>query len=141
MKNHVFYLGLVLFVSLVLSFIGLKAFSADNTVLKGSVVQSEGWGYVGIQFWHNDSGRKYIIRVFDFSPAFNAGLMQGDEIIGINGNPIPVNMSNGELASLVQGEPDTSVSIQIRRQSKRYSATLTRKDIRKMPKDFQAEVQ
>lgn len=114
--------------------------SGFSSTLKGQVSVDESWGYVGIQFTDDEYSRKWIIKVFEKSPAFEVGLQRGDEIIGINGQFIN-NISLREASRLVQGEPNSTVSLQIRRGPKKYSAEIKRRDIRLMSKQFQQEAQ
>lgn len=75
--------------------------------------------YVGIGVELDDTrkGGNFIKAVFDGSPAEEAGLLPGDEIVSVDGVDVTSYSISG-LTSIIRGEADTEVVIGIRRDNK-----------------------
>lgn len=75
--------------------------------------------YVGIGVEMDDtrSGGNYIKNVFEGSPAEEAGLLPGDEIVTVDGVDVS-SYSMPSLTSLIRGTEGTEVVIGIRRENK-----------------------
>ncbi len=77
-----------------------------------------------------DEGEILILRVLDHTPAFHAGLYQGDRILEVDGKGM-AGMALDEVARLLRGPGGTTVNIMLRRpgESELLSAKLTREQI------------
>jgi C-terminal processing protease CtpA/Prc len=60
-----------------------------------------------------DPAALYVLKVRQDGPAQQAGLRLGDEIIAVNGTPVK-GKSYEEVVSLIRGEPETSVKLEVR---------------------------
>jgi carboxyl-terminal processing protease len=70
-----------------------------------------------------------VIEAMPDSPAFNAGLKSGDQILAVNGTPVR-GLDVEKAVSLIRGKPNTAVKIKISRQGKKaFDVSLTRKII------------
>lgn len=70
---------------------------------------------IGVKFeGYNNYMR--IVKVFVNTPAFNAGLLAGDYIIGVNGESIE-GWSSNKVASLIRGEAGTTIDLELLRNS------------------------
>ncbi|MYA40052.1 MAG: PDZ domain-containing protein [Acidimicrobiia bacterium] len=76
----------------------------------------------------SETCRIVILDVFEGGPAYNAGLMPWDFIVGVDGNRLH-GLTLGEAADLIRGEVDTSVDITFERDGDEYTFTLIRKEI------------
>lgn len=61
-----------------------------------------------------NSGGVQIVRTFDGSPAFKAGVLAGDVIESVNGTKVS-GLSTTEVAALVRGPKGTTVTLSLRR--------------------------
>ena len=61
-----------------------------------------------------DNQPPLIAEIFPNSPAASSGLKRGDRIVAVNGQDV-TGQSVGDVASLIRGQPGTSVDIQITR--------------------------
>lgn len=69
-----------------------------------------------------------IDQVLENSPASTSGLQEGDLIVAVDGRSI-AGLGAQEATALIQGEPDTQVSITYRRDRQRRTIRLTRKTL------------
>ena len=84
---------------------------------------------VGIQIGKED-GLLTVIKVFEYRPAYKAGVRTGDKIIKIDGEPTK-NMDIEEVSKKLQGEKeDTSVIITVSREDKLIDFSIVRDVIR-----------
>ncbi len=83
---------------------------------------------IGVIVTLNDKNEVLIISVIENTPAFNAGLLEGDIITAVDGISIK-EKSLDEVVSMIKGEENTQVSLTIFRQSenKNYNFTIIRK--------------
>lgn len=85
--------------------------------------------YVGIGAAVNmEDGEVTIVTPLDDSPAFEAGLMSGDKIIAVDGEPttgIPINAT----IDMLVGEPGTQVMVTIRRGPDTFDVPIIRRQI------------
>lgn len=85
--------------------------------------------YVGIGAAVNmEDGEVTIVTPLDDSPAFEAGLMAGDKIIAVDGEPttgIPIDATIDKLT----GEPGTRVMVTVRRAGETYDVPIIRRQI------------
>ena len=89
-----------------------------------------GKGYIGFGFKFSKIGTKYYLQlVFDNSPAKEAGLKRGDEIVSVNGKAI----SSLDKDDVVKQFGDRKVGIErsftLKRGNSNYSVTLKKREI------------
>jgi carboxyl-terminal processing protease len=77
-----------------------------------------------------DEGEILILRVLDHTPAFYAGLYQGDRILEVEGKSM-ADVALEEAARLLRGPSGTTVNITLRRpgENELFSTTLIREQI------------
>ncbi|HEX8967104.1 MAG TPA: S41 family peptidase [Chloroflexota bacterium] len=63
-----------------------------------------------------DNQPPLIAEIFPNSPAASSGLKRGDRIVGVDGQEVN-GQSVGDIASLIRGQPGTSVRVEINRQN------------------------
>lgn len=73
-----------------------------------------------------------VISPIEDSPAFEAGIISQDLIIGINGQSTK-GMDLNEAVNLIRGEPDTQVTLTIQRGEKELDYEITRAQIEVHP--------
>ena len=89
-----------------------------------------GKGYIGFGFKFSEIGAKYYLQlVFDNSPAKEAGLKRGDEIVSVNGKSIS-ELGKDDIVNLF-GDRKIGVerSLTLKRGSSNYSVTLKKREI------------
>lgn len=83
---------------------------------------------IGISAKQDESGYIEVTKVYDDSPAKNAGIMVNDLIIKVNN--IDVNKSNySKTIESIRGEAGTKVDLVIRRSGEELNLEVTRKNI------------
>ena len=99
-----------------------RAFQADLT---GQ------FGGLGIEINMGDNGLVHVVTPIDGTPASEAGVLAGDYISAIDGEPV-LGMTIDEAVSLMRGEPGTDVTITIEREglNEPFDLTITRAIIR-----------
>ena len=84
----------------------------DYAIFRGD---TEGrFGGVGVEV-DFESDHVVVIAPIEGSPAARAGILPGDHIIAIEGNPVS-GQSSQELVRIMRGKPGTSVTVTIRRE-------------------------
>jgi len=73
-----------------------------------------------------------IIEPYEGAPADKAGIKAGDEIIRVN-DVLVSDFKNNAVASLLQGIPNTTVKIELKRQGKNFEVELKREKIEVNP--------
>lgn len=88
------------------------------------------FGGIGVYVLRDDEGRHKIVAPIKDTPAFKAGIKNGDIIIGINGEST-MNMSQDEVVHQMRGEPGTQLLLTVYRESdgKEYEFTIIREII------------
>ncbi len=88
------------------------------------------FGGIGVYVLQDDEGRHKIVSPIKDTPAFKAGIKNGDIIIGINGEST-MNMSQDEVVHQMRGEPGTQLLLTVYRESdgKEYEFTIIREII------------
>lgn len=88
------------------------------------------FGGIGVYVLQDDEGRHKIVAPIKDTPAFKAGIKNGDIIIGINGEST-MNMSQDEVVHQMRGEPGTQLILTVYRESdgKEYEFTIIREII------------
>ena len=109
-------------------------FSEYMTAEEWEKYQEDSFGnYSGVGIvMMEDKEKGYILvsNIIKDSPAEKAGVLQGDYIIGINGESI-YQVSSSEVANKVRGEAGTEVTINIlRNESEKLEFKLTRENVR-----------
>lgn len=86
---------------------------------------------VGIIMTSGDNGYILVTKVVKDSPAEKAGVLQGDYIVGVNGESIYEESTN-DVASKVRGETGTDVTINVSREGEDelLEFNLTRQKVR-----------
>jgi hypothetical protein len=82
-------------------------------------------GHVGLQL-ERAGGRVRVVAVVEGSPAAGAGIRAGDEIVGLDREPV-AEMSGSQLARRLEGPPGTSLTITLRRGETERTYRLRRK--------------
>lgn len=86
-----------------------------NTFLHVNEDKYDNGAYSGIGIEISEkNGKKYFSRVYKNTPAHRSGLQPGDEILKING-VIVSHKTAIEIASLVRGNPNTTINIHVQR--------------------------
>jgi carboxyl-terminal processing protease len=88
------------------------------------------FGGIGVYILQDEKGRLKIVSPIKGTPAYEAGVQNGDIIIRINGESA-INMSQDDAVHLLRGEPGTQVVLGIYRESdgKDYEYTIIREII------------
>ena len=89
------------------------------------------FGGLGIEVTMGDDGLVYVVTPIDDTPAARAGVIAGDLIVGIDGNPV-LGMTLDEAIDLMRGDPGTDITITIRREglAEAFDIGITRAVIR-----------
>jgi len=84
---------------------------------------------VGVTVQPNELGELFVTRVARFSPAYEAGIGQGDQILSIAGRPAG-ELSTADIAALLPGEEGTEVELKTRipESGETNAFTLTRRE-------------
>ena len=91
--------------------------------------------FSGIGIYIEQRGQAFFVEsVLEDSPASEAGLRSGDEIVVINGQKI-AGKSVGEVTDEMKGQPGTQIEIQVRRQNQLINKIIKREDIQVSPVD------
>jgi carboxyl-terminal processing protease len=75
-----------------------------------------------------DGGLPTIVTPLEDSPAFRAGIIAGDKITEVDGQPT-AGLTIDQVVSKLTGEPDTKVSLKVRRGGEMLDFALLRKEI------------
>ena len=86
-----------------------------------------GYTGIGIQIFE-DRGGFYVTRVFAGSPAEEAGLESGDQILRVAGKPVQ-GLAIEELVRRLKGPPGTNVFVTLERDTIPYNADITRRKV------------
>lgn len=78
---------------------------------------------------NSQSGKIYIVSVIEDTPAFHSGLKRNDLILKVNGKPIS-GMKASEVADMVRGPENTSVTITVLRNKQTINKKIKRKEIK-----------
>ncbi|MEM6532435.1 MAG: S41 family peptidase [Myxococcota bacterium] len=107
-------------------------FTPEEYVALRSTTDGEYAG-IGVEMARND-GLTKITKVYEDSPAAQAGLRQGDVLLSVDGKPI-VDTPLSETTKRLRGRVGTKVVIQIQKESRRapWDFTLVRGWIRVAP--------
>lgn len=77
-----------------------------------------------------------VLAVFRFSAAETAGVVVGDVISEVSGEPV-AGLSLEEITSVLSGDPGTSIDLTVSRPSGTVVKTLVHEDIRLVPVEFE----
>lgn len=77
---------------------------------------------------HQNGKHIYIAEPYEGLPADLAGLRAGDRIVEVNGESTE-GKSNSDVSSAMRGQAGTDVAITVERDGKRFTRTITRKEI------------
>ncbi len=80
---------------------------------------------VGVSLESKD-GRLMVVRALPDSPALEAGIQPGDEIIAVDGESLE-GVVNGEAAQMIRGEEGSTVVLTIRRGEEELDFTMERR--------------
>ena len=83
------------------------------------------YSHVGVQIERRD-GALRIVAVADKSPAADAGIRTGDELVGVDGADA-ASLDLGDASARLEGPPGTKVRLRVRRGSEVRSYRLTRR--------------
>lgn len=87
------------------------------------------FGGIGV-YMNFKNGGVQIVNVIPDGPGYKAGLLAGDEILAVNGQPVS-EISPGEVANKIRGEVGTQVELLIGREGfDDTTYTLTRENIK-----------
>ncbi len=115
------------------TYLNEKAFNSLKNLTEGE------FGGLGIEFMLDDDGYIRIISAIDDTPAYKAGIKSGDIIIGVDGEYLGNNITDGEVIEKLRGKPGTTVKLKvIRGRQSAFDVTIKR-DLIKV-KSVKAEV-
>ena len=98
-----------------------KAFNSLKNLTEGE------FGGLGIEFILDDDGYIRVISAIDDTPAYKAGLKNGDLIVGVNGEYLGTNTTDIEVIEKLRGKPGTKVKLKIiRGRQAAFDVTITR---------------
>lgn len=83
---------------------------------------------IGVEIIQELEGNVYISRVFDGSPASEAGLQAGDVFVKVAGKNV-TGMSASDISSLIKGSDSKKVEIVVKRGEKEKKFTLTLEEV------------
>jgi len=89
-----------------------------------------GKGGIGIKPSLSASGGLVVAEVDAGSPAEQAGLRKGDEIIAVDGTDLSLVKENGEKIMKLRGEPGSTVTLEILRKDNKKSFSVTMRRIK-----------
>jgi carboxyl-terminal processing protease len=82
---------------------------------------------IGVQVtFEEEIGGVKVNRVFENSPAFEAGILVGDIIVGADGNSFE-GVGYEDIVKAIRGEPETKVLVDVLRKEEAKSFTIIRK--------------
>jgi carboxyl-terminal processing protease len=73
------------------------------------------FGGIGVQVEQRTNGRIVVISPIADSPGERAGILRGDEIVGVDGETLAQGTALSEVVSRLRGSPDTKVSVRVYR--------------------------
>ena len=88
---------------------------------------SGAFGGIGVYMGFKNGGVQ-VVNVIPDSPGFKAGLLAGDEILAVDGQPVE-EISPGEVALKIRGQVGTNVELLIHRDDADLTFNLTRENI------------
>ncbi len=98
-----------------------KAFNSLKNFTEGE------FGGLGMEFFLDDEGYIRVISAIDDTPAYKAGLKNGDLIVGIDGEYLGTNTSDVEVIEKLRGKPGTKVKLKIiRGRQPAFDVVITR---------------
>ena len=80
---------------------------------------------IGAEIKYDEKNNPILGRIFEDSPAEEAGLQENDYLIKVNGTDV-TNLDLSGIAKLVKGEKGTSVTLTIKRDNEEKDIVLTR---------------
>lgn len=86
-------------------------------------------GGIGVQLAYDKLGNIEVVDPLETLPAARAGIVSGDQILAIDGVPVPHSKNLQDISRLIKGELGTTVSIKIRRQNELRDFVLPREEI------------
>ena len=102
-----------------------KAFNSLKNLTEGE------FGGLGIEFYLDDDGYIRVISAIDDTPAYKAGLKNGDLIVGVDGEYLGTNTTDIEVIEKLRGKPGTKVKLKIiRGRQPAFDVVITRDLIR-----------
>lgn len=105
------------------SYLDAEAFKDMESMTQG------GFGGLGIEIGH-ENGYPTVISPIEDTPAARAGMMAGDQIIGIDGKSTK-DMPLNEAVKLMRGQPNTSIVLEIKRgEQKPFELSIVRDHIK-----------
>ena len=113
--------------------------SAENSLLGAGE-------FVGFGFRNriDDGNRPFILDVYDASPASDAGLLRGDEVVAVDGVEVTGALAGGETFSGLLGPADAGVrrTLTIRRDDATFDVTMSKRTVTldPVPDSFGAQV-
>ena len=88
--------------------------------------------YSGIGAVMTNLGGEVVVHFpFEGSPAAAAGLLPGDVVLRVNGEPIDSEEERAKIASLIRGPADTPVKLSLRRDDEERDVTVVRGDVQR----------
>ena len=84
---------------------------------------------IGVVMGMDDKQNIRIVSVMEDSPGQKAGLLEGDQILAVDGTSVS-EMAFDEVAAHVRGEPGTNVTLTIMRDGTQQDITITRDNIK-----------
>lgn len=88
-----------------------------DQILEASQTSEETYVGIGVSVIMAPDGLLTIVEPFVDSPAYDAGLKQGDKIIAVDGNDVTDIREDSVIISMIKGPEDTPVTVTIYRPS------------------------
>lgn len=103
-------------------FLSKEEYAEQNTNIDAKIVG------IGVNIMSID-GKIVIISVVEGTPAFSAGIKPGDIILKV-GKTDASGKTISDVASLIRGELDTTVNIELMRKKQKFTKTIKREEIK-----------
>ncbi len=101
-----------------------QASEVDTTNLAGR------FGGIGAEIGRDEQGRFVIQRVYRDNPAYNAGIVEGDIILAVDGVPVDTSATDSnQLLAAIRGEVGTPVTLRLQRGDEVFEVTVVRAEI------------
>jgi HSP20 family protein len=118
--------GVIIALALTLATVGFAVFRGN---LRAEEKGEESFGGVGLQIGKQE-GEVVVVEALKGTPADEAGILAGDRIIEINGEPVGDNPDLADIVSKLRGDPGTEVTVTVKRGDETKTLTIKRGKIK-----------
>ncbi|MGI6201663.1 MAG: S41 family peptidase [Christensenellales bacterium] len=92
-------------------------------------VSSGNYDGVGLLIQQSAEGYATVVQVYEGSPAEQAGMQPGDQILAVDGEPLTLDEPIENISAKVKGPKNTQVAMTLLRGEEQVEVTLERKEI------------